>query len=615
MDRRGRLHQLLRARALAGPGVVLVAVLGLLGCLSPQPRGKSEEETDHDRYQVATVGDKTTVANAAPMQVSGVGLVEGLEGTGAEAPPSEFRTMLEEQLSKLNRERHPRELLRSTDNALVLVSAVIPPGAHKGDSIDITVTLPRDSRATSLRGGRLRLCQLFNYDFTTNLDGNYKGPTSLLKGHPIVWADGPVLVGVGGGDEDGRLRQGRIWGGGRLRVDQPLSLVMNRGQERASMTSLIADRINATFQPEFRGPDSAAVAVARDNMDVFLRVPPQYRLNLPRFLRVVRLVPLQLEADAPGKGTEHRSYRQRLVDDLLDPAQTVTAALRLEALGTTSVSHLRKGLASPHPLVRYCSAEALLYVGSPAGAEEVARAAAAQPLLRAFALTALGSLDEAICQTKLEELLTQARDDETRYGAFRALHTLCDRNPAVAGERLGDAFWLHRVAPGAPPLVHVSTVRRAEIVLFGARPFLRPPFAMMAGEFTVTAVQGDTRCTVSRVPVHGQPLRRQCSLELEDVLRVMADLGGYYPEVVALLQQAERCDCVSCRVRFDALPQAASVYDLVKAGKDSSGGELVPAGQDLGATPTLYERDDEPGPADRTGGKRPAAGEAGGQAP
>ncbi len=113
---------------------------------------------------------------------------------------------------------------------------------------------------------------------------------------------------------------------------------------------------------------------------------------------------------------------------------------------------------------------------------------------------------------------------------------------------------------------------------------------MMAGDFTITATEGDTRCTVSRVPLHGQPLRRQCSLELEEVLRAMADLGGLYPDVVALLQQTDKCDCLSCRVRFDALPQAASVYDLVKAGKDNDSAELVPAGQDLGATPTLYER-------------------------
>ena len=66
-----------------------------------------------------------------------------------------------------------------------------------------------------------------------------------------------------------------------------------------------------------------------------------------------------------------------------------------------------------------------------------------------------------------------------------------------------------------------------------------------------------------------------------------------YPEAIDLLQQAHRCDCLSCRVRSDALPQAVSVFDLAKAGQHGDNllnpdGEVVAAPQDLGATPTLY---------------------------
>jgi hypothetical protein len=70
------------------------------------------------------------------------------------------------------------------------------------------------------------------------------------------------------------------------------------------------------------------------------------------------------------------------------------------------------------------------------------------------------------------------------------------------------------------------------------------------------------------------------ALALEDVLRAMGEMGGQYPEVVGLLQQASSCDSLSCRVRIDALPQATNVHDLVKAGRD---------GLDLGGTPTLYQ--------------------------
>ncbi len=576
----------------SGPlfGLLAPLLLGLAGCFHQQTRLQSEDESEHDRYQVTVIGEKTQVGNAAPIPVSGVGLVEGLEGTGGDMPADGLRAMLENELRRDVHERHVRELLTSPNNALVLVSALVPPGCRAREAIDVEVVLPRNSKAKSLRGGRLRKCYLYNYDFAKHLNPEYKGSDGLLLGHPIVEAQGAVLVGLGaGGDE--ALHRGRIWLGGRCRIDQPLTLVMNTDQQYARLTALISDRINDTFQAGVAASRETALAYTCDNMAVYLRVPPQYKLNVPRYLRVVRLIPLQEGLDGPTVSEPGRhSYRQRLLDDLLDPARTVTAALRLEALGPHSIPALKKGLDSKHPLVRFCAAEALAYLGSPSGTEELARAVTEQPLLRAFGLTAMASLDEAACQVKLAELVALGADDETRYGAFRALLTLDENNRAVRGELLNDSYWLHRAAPATAPLVHVSTIKRAEVVLFGEEAFLKAPFWFMAGEFAVTATDGDTRCTVSRFPLRGAPVRRQCSLRLEDVLRTMADLGGEFPETVALLQQADRCECLSCRLRFDAMPQASSVYELVQAGQETGGSaELVPGDQDLGLTPNLYD--------------------------
>jgi hypothetical protein len=574
------------------PGRLLVAallgVLGLAGCAHQQTRFKSADETERDRYQVPTIGDKTQVGNPEPVPVSGVGLVEGLEGTGGDVPADGFRAMLEKDLLQ-QKERHVQDILSSPNNALVLVSALVPPGARPGDPLDVEVTLPGNSKATSLRGGRLRKCRLYNYDFAKHLNPQYTGSAGLLLGHPIAEAGGPVLVGLGGGEDS--LRQGRIWSGGRSKVDQPLTLVMNSDQQFARMTALIADRINDTFQAGVRASPANAIAYTRDNKAIYLRVPPQYKLNVPRFLRVVRLIPLQEGLDGPARAAAGKvSYRQRLDEDLRDPTRTVTAALRLEGLGQHSIPALKRGLTAKHPLVRFCAAEALAYLGSPSGVEELARAVTEQPLLRPFGLTALASLDEAVCQVKLGELLALACDDETRYGAFRALYTLDPNNRAVQGELLGDSYWLHHAAPNAPPLVHVSTTKRAEIVLFGEETFLKPPFGFLAGEYAITAADGDTRCTLSRFPLHGGQLRRQCSLKLEDVLRTLAGMGAGFPEAVAFLQQADKCECLSSRVRYDALPQVTDVYELVQAGKESGeASDLLPGGQDLGLTPTLYD--------------------------
>jgi hypothetical protein len=621
MDRRDLLARLPRPAAWAPAGLFGALLLLPLGCAhAPETsRLQAADETEHDRYGVKTVGDVSVVGNAQPVRLGGVGLVVGLEGTGGDVPHGDpYRAMLEDQLRKQKVE-HVKDLLASADCALVLVSAQLPPGAHRGDPIDVEVALPPHSRASGLRGGYLKCCCLYDYDFKSNLSPKYTGPNVALAGHKLARAEGPLLVGFGDGDEASREKRGRIWGGGRCLEASPFTLALKPDQQYARVASLVADRVNATFRAALPGDSGTEVAHASNAVAVALQVPAQYKLNLPRFLRVVRAVPLG-EA-GPAGGEDRRPYRQRLASDLLDPSRTVTAALRLEALGEGSVPALKAGLESPHPLVRFCAAESLAYLGSPSAGEELTRAADRQPSLRAFALTALASLDEAVSRVKLRELLAAA-DDETRYGAFRALHALDEQDEAVRGELLGDSFWLHHAAPGTAPLVHLTASRRAEVVLFGEEPFLKAPFSFLAGDFTFTAAEDDTHCTVTRVPLRGAPSRRQCSLRVDEVLHTLADLGGSYPEAFELLQQAHRCQCLSCRVRCDALPQAVSVYDLVKAGRGEAGSEdvlqVAPIGQDLGLTPTLYETgrpapaapagDDEgPAPA-RSGAAAKAAG-------
>jgi hypothetical protein len=365
--------------------------------------------------------------------------------------------------------------------------------------------------------------------------------------------------------------------------EHPLALVMNRDSQRAALAGLVVDRVNNLFLPGVPTADDAKPASMAQPNVVALRVPSIYRQNIPRYLRVVRFIPL-LEAEPPADGKEKKPYRQRLAEDLLDPAKTVEVALRLEALGVRSVPTLRAGLESKHPLVRFTSAESLAYLGHPSCAEELGRAAR-HPLFRAYALTALASLRESSCQQQLAELTETAPDDETRYGAFRALLTLNPGHPAVAGEKVGGSFFLHKVAPEGGPMVHLSTTRRAEVVLFGRTPALKPPFSLLAGEFTVTAEAGDVRCTLSRTPLRGTVDRKEVGLEVETVLREMTEMGGQYADVLALLQQAGAVSAVSCRVRLDALPRVVRIEDLVASGSDPS---LLPAGQDLGLTPTLY---------------------------
>jgi hypothetical protein len=565
-----------------------VALLGLCGCITTEPEARLQSDEDGDRdkdVHVQTIGDATTVANAEPVAISGVGLVTGLFGTGGGTPPGGFRGMLEDYLRK-KRVENIKELLASPDNAMVLVSALIPAGARKGDPIDVEITLPQGSKVSSLRGGYLTECALYNYSSVRQINPNSTHVDRPLIGHQLARAEGPLLVGFGDGDEGARVKQGRIWGGARVEIDRPFWLSLNSDQQYARVSMKVAERINETFQGPYRSP-SSTLAEAKTKEVVYLRVAPQYQLNLARYLRVIRFIPLQEAAQAGA------SYRRKLEEDLLDPSRTITTALRLEALGTDSIAALKKGLQSNHALVRFAAAEALAYLGCPACGEELAKLAAEEPMLRAYCLTALASLDEAVCHLQLRELLSST-SPETRYGAFRALRTLDDRDEFIRGELLNDSFHLHQVAHGSLPLVHISTSRRAEIVVFGDDPYLEPPFSFMAGpEFTVTAGDDDEHCTISRFSLQRGAKRKQCSLKLADVLRTLAELGGGYPDAVELLHQAERTKCLSCQVAVDALPEAPSVVQLAQAGRNgnqkNTDGEILNARAEFGATPNLFQ--------------------------
>ncbi|HEV3204331.1 MAG TPA: flagellar basal body P-ring protein FlgI, partial [Gemmataceae bacterium] len=385
--------------------VVSVMMAGILGCFHPQTRLQAPDDAEPSKeVEVQTIGEVTSYSNADPIHVSGVGVVTGLDGTGGDAPPGSYRTLLEKQLLQMKVD-HVKEILAAPNNSMVLVSASIPPGAHKGDLIDMEVSLPPFSKTTSLRGGYLKPCYLYNYDSSKNLNPAFEGPDKVFLGHILSKGEGPLMLGFGETDDANRLIKGQIWSGARCNIDRPLFLVVNPEHQSGPMVQRIAQRINQTFHGPFRGPMSE-IAEAKTKGFLVLQIPLQYKYNLPRFMRVVRLIPLQ---EGPAADSQ---YARKLERDLLNPSRTVTAALRLEALGNQSVPTLKRGLESDHALVRFAAAEALAYLGNSACGEELARLTEEEPPLRAFCLTALTSLDESISHVKLGELLA-APDPQT----------------------------------------------------------------------------------------------------------------------------------------------------------------------------------------------------------
>ncbi|MCS7047030.1 MAG: flagellar basal body P-ring protein FlgI, partial [Gemmataceae bacterium] len=560
-------------------------------------------------------GDVTEVGNAGPVQVSGVGLVTDLEGTGG-SPRGEFRSMLEKELRQ-RKEKNVSALLDSPNNALVLVTALIPAGCRRYDPIDVQVTLPEGSPATSLRGGYLQPCLLRTYETTKGLNPDYQGGNRLLQGHILGAARGPLLVGFGEPGEKTSLKMARIWEGGTTSIERPFFLILKKDEKSARIANAVATRINVkfpidvkhqefvhrhrqlylledvtsqineTFEPGGVGRGDTAKAITKDLVQ--LRVPYAYRYNPERYLRVARLIPLSEEPETA------RRYRARLQKMLHDPRDCYRAALRLEALGKDSIPTLQKALDHEASLVRFAAAEALLYLGNTSGVDVLATLAADHPQYRAYALIALAGLNESVCRMKLNEML-KGNDGELRVGAFQALRlplseeyrvqlhharTERDRDEATArfeaemlkhlgGENLGP-FWLHQLAPSATPAVHFAVGRRTEILIFGSDVRLTTPISVRAGdEFILSAAAGDERCFLSRINTRGEQ-RQASSLKLADVLRTLADLGGQYPEAVDLLRKLHDQGGVNCPVSRLEPPAARPLEELLAEGTGEGG--------------------------------------------
>ncbi len=558
-----------------------LGVAGVVGCKNTdmnrlQTRSQiGEDPTDSDT--VVTIGSKTSVGNTEPLVVNGVGLVFSLPGTGSSPPPGGWRTMLENSLKKAKRDQtlSLKEVLddpgRTT--SLVLVSALIPPGARKDELIDVQITLPDDSKTTSLQGGMLFPCDLYTSDTSGNVSsqmqtGTPSGGDRLLMGNVWAKAQGPLVAGnfVSDNakankidtDSEGRplFRAGSIAGGARVSFNRPYYLLLNANDQNPRIAAAIAERLNTTFHTT--ADPNLKVADAKTRELILVNVPAAYRHNHYRFLVVARQVPY-----IPLNGNSY--YRTKLEEELMDPATTLTAALKLEALGGDSRRSLKVGLESPSPWVRFASAESLAYLGQTDGAGELARIAEDHPALRAQCLKALASMDDAAGTDRLVDMLTST-DAELRQGAFIALRLADERHASLNGTLMNKSYYLHRLGGRGNSAVHLSASGRSEILIFGDNVKLRGPLAPLpvGNDFTVS-VSADGVAKVTRVvKVKGDPEVKEipCVPDLGTILQAMERLGGGYSDAIDLIRRAERAQVLTAPLVIDAIPREMSTQQL-----------------------------------------------------
>jgi len=517
---------------------LLVACLILpVGCAGPAIRSQSPEieALAHLEEGTRLVGDYTTPWGLAAKRIERPALVTGLADTGSDPPPGPQRsTLLADMQARGVVE--PNKLLASSSTALAWVHGYLPPGCRKGDRFDVFVEVPSNDDASSLAGGWLMETRLAEMAMIGNM---------IRDGHELGIAKGPLLVDpVSGGTLDSKARlRARLPGGGVVLTDRELGLVIAPEHRSFAMSKRLGDWINRRFHAVIRGA-KRGVATPKTDRYIQLDVPPIYRRDLVRYLRVVQ----SIAAIEPPEGRHARL--QLLARQLADPVTAPTAALRLEAIGKDAIPALRKGLGSKDAEVRFIAAEALAYLGESLAAPHLAEAATNLRSVRPAALAALALLDDANGIDALQGLLASS-SAETRYGAFRALRQIDSGLPLIRGERLGDACALHVLDVAGPPLVHATRTTRPEIVLFGTAQPISPGLRAEAGRSIVVVVQGPT-ATLSRFRPGDSDQELTVPADVAAVVRGIVELGGGYPDAIQFLQQASAGRFLASRLVFDA---------------------------------------------------------------
>jgi flagellar P-ring protein precursor FlgI len=234
--------------------------------------------------QAARIKDLASIKGIRTNQLTGYGLVVGLDGTGDKSGTEFTIQSLVNMLERMGINVDKKDV-RVKNVAAVVVTAKLPPFARIGSKMDVVVSSIGD--ATSLVGGTL----LF---------------TSLRGADEKVYAlaQGPISVGgVGAGGASGssvtknHLLAARIAGGATIEREVAFSL---NGKKDLTLMLLNPDFTTALRVSEtINAAMGEAVSKALDSGTLELNIPETYREDISRFLANVE--GLEVDPDTVAK--------------------------------------------------------------------------------------------------------------------------------------------------------------------------------------------------------------------------------------------------------------------------------------------------------------------------
>jgi flagellar basal body P-ring protein FlgI len=549
------------ARAAARLTLCAAGLLALTGCPKPEapPTPKSRHptvgpDTTLPVYLKGTVKDLTLVANTGVFPVSSYGLVTGLRGTGDSTAPSLVREWMLKEMTRHGLGRSslgfenltPEQLLTDPHVAIVSVVANIPPGARKGDQVDVIVEALPNNSTSSLANGML---------WRTNLKINgmsdpFGAVNEYAKAQGNLFVNPVYAINVGGGDGAPAtqatsalvsLRTGLIPGGGYVTSDRPIHLVLRTPGWAASRT--LENRINQHFQTTdvFRDPTAAS----QDEGYIHLFVPHAYHGDWQHFMGVV--THLYMNGDNGFLALK----AHQLAEEALKPdSALLDISYAWEAMGPAAIPSLTPLLSNPQPEVQFAAARAAAFIGDRYGEDTLVQIArtAGHP----FQVNAVQTLGELPSSALINAQLATLLDSDQSLVRIEAYKVLAEHQDGHVFSKLvhsklnpENEFTLDLIASNGPPLVYCSRMGRPRVAVFGRHVSLETP--VMFSAF-------DTRLTISTRPdrprtvdiFYRDELRRTPieALSGPDVGELVARLGGAseegfhftYGDVVAILQ-------------------------------------------------------------------------------